>query len=123
MSKKGKTIFLGLGCHFQSKLKNFQKCPKLSKNHKDKILHDAAVIMEAYLKEKKGLFPNTDFFHAQAYHYLGIQTKLFTPLFAIARIIGWSAHAYEQRDNNRIIRPSADYIGPENRDWVDIESR
>ena len=96
---------------------------KLSENHKDKILHDAAVIMEAYLKEKKGLFPNTDFFHAPAYHYLGIPTKLFTPLFAIARIIGWSAHAYEQRDNNRIIRPSADYIGPENRDWVDIESR
>ena len=76
---------------------------KLSENHKDKILHDAAVIMEAYLKEKKGLFPNTDFFHAPAYHYLGIPTKLFTPLFAIARIIGWSAHAYEQRDNNRII--------------------
>ena len=96
---------------------------KLSENHKDKILHDAAVIMEAYLKEKKGLFPNTDFFHAPAYHYLGIPTKLFTPLFAVARIVGWSAHAYEQRDNNRIIRPSADYIGPEDRVWVDIESR
>ena len=96
---------------------------KLSECHKDKLLHDAAVVMEAYLKEKKGLFPNTDFFHAPAYHYLGIPTKLFTPLFAIARIIGWSAHAYEQRDNNRIIRPSADYIGPEDRNWVDIESR
>ena len=96
---------------------------KLSESHKDKLLHDAAVVMEAYLKEKKGLFPNTDFFHAPAYHYLGIPTKLFTPLFAIARIIGWSAHAYEQRDNNRIIRPSADYIGPEDRNWVDIESR
>ena len=96
---------------------------KLSEVHKYKLLHDAAVVMEAYLKEKKGLFPNTDFFHAPAYHYLGIPTKLFTPLFAIARIIGWSAHAYEQRDNNRIIRPSADYIGPEDRNWVDIESR
>ena len=96
---------------------------ELSKDHKDKLLHDAAVIMEAHLKEKKGLFPNTDFFHAPAYHYLGIPTKLFTPLFAIARIIGWSAHAYEQRSNNRIIRPSADYIGPEDRSWVDIESR
>ena len=96
---------------------------KLSEGHKDKLLHDAAVVMETYLKEKKGLFPNTDFFHAPAYHYLGIPTKLFTPLFAIARIIGWSAHAYEQRDNNRIIRPSADYIGPEDRNWVDIESR
>ena len=96
---------------------------KLSEGHTDKLLHDAAVIMEGYLKEKKGLFPNTDFFHAPAYHYLGIPTKLFTPLFAIARIIGWSAHAYEQRENNRIIRPSADYIGPEDRNWVDIESR
>jgi len=96
---------------------------KLSEGHKDKLLHDAAVVMEGYLKEKKGLFPNTDFFHAPAYHYLGIPTKLFTPLFAIARIIGWSAHAYEQRENNRIIRPSADYIGPEDRNWVDIESR
>ena len=96
---------------------------KLSEGHKDNLLHDAAVVMEAYLKEKKGVFPNTDFFHAPAYHYLGIPTKLFTPLFAIARIIGWSAHAYEQRDNNRIIRPSADYIGPEDRNWVDIESR
>ena len=96
---------------------------KLSMDHKDKILHDAAVVMEAYLKEKKGLFPNTDFFHAPAYHYMGIPTKLFTPLFAIARIIGWSAHAYEQRGNNRIIRPSADYIGPEDRSWVDIKSR
>ena len=96
---------------------------KLSEGHKDKLLHDAPVVMEAYLKEKNGLFPNTDFFHAPAYHYLGIPTKLFTPLFAIARIIGWSAHAYEQRDNNRIIRPSADYIGPEDRNWVDIESR
>ena len=96
---------------------------ELSKDHKDKKLHDSAVIMEAYLKEKKGLFPNTDFFHAPAYHYLGIPTKLFTPLFAIARIVGWSAHAFEQRDNNRIIRPSADYIGPGDRSWIDIESR
>jgi len=96
---------------------------ELSIGHEDKKLHDSAVIMEAYLKEKKGLFPNTDFFHAPAYHYLGIPTKLFTPLFAIARIIGWSAHAYEQRGNNRIIRPSADYIGPGDRSWIDIESR
>ena len=87
------------------------------------MLHEVAEVIEDQMWRAKKLFPNTDFFHAPAYHYLGIPTKLFTPLFAIARIIGWSAHIYEQRDNNRIIRPSADYIGPEDRDWLDIDSR
>ena len=96
---------------------------QLSMDHKDKYLHEIALIMESYMWESKKLFPNTDFFHAPAYHYLGIPTKLFTPLFAIARIAGWSAHVFEQRANNRIIRPSADYIGPEDREWLDIESR
>ena len=92
-------------------------------DHKDKLLHEVAKEMEIYMWEKKKLFPNTDFFMAPAYHYIGIPTDLFTPLFAIARIVGWSAHAFEQRSNNRIIRPSAEYIGPEDREWVDIESR
>ena len=96
---------------------------KLSLNHDHKLLHDVAAEMEAYMWEKKKLFPNTDFFMAPAYHYIGIPTDLFTPLFAIARIVGWSAHAFEQRSNNRIIRPSAEYIGPEDRNWIDIDSR
>ena len=96
---------------------------ELSKSHPKKILHDVAAIMEEDLKEKKNLFPNTDFFMAPAYHYIKIPTKLFTPLFAIARIVGWSAHVFEQRENNRIIRPSAEYIGPSDREWEDIESR
>ena len=102
-------------------IKEYSK--KLSSGHEKKLLHDAATEMEAYMMEKKKLFPNTDFFHAPAYHYIGIPTVLFTPLFAIARIVGWSAHAFEQRGNNRIIRPSAEYIGPEDRSWVDIEER
>ena len=96
---------------------------ELSVNHSDKLLHEVAREMEEYMWERKKLFPNTDFFMAPAYHYIGIPTDLFTPLFAIARIVGWSAHAFEQRSNNRIIRPSAEYIGPEDREWVDIESR
>ena len=102
-------------------IKDFSQ--KLSQDHADKLLHDIAEEMETYMWELKKLFPNTDFFHAPAYHYIGIPTKLFTPLFAIARIVGWSAHAFEQRGNNRIIRPSADYIGPEDREWIDIKSR
>ena len=102
-------------------IKEYSK--KLSLGHPDRILHEVAEVIEGQMWSIKKLFPNTDFFHAPAYHYLGIPTKLFTPLFAIARIIGWSAHIYEQRDNNRIIRPSADYIGPEDRDWLDIDSR
>ena len=102
-------------------IKDFSQ--KLSQDHTDKLLHDIAEEMETYMWELQKLFPNTDFFHAPAYHYIGIPTKLFTPLFAIARIVGWSAHAFEQRGNNRIIRPSADYIGPEDREWIDIKSR
>ena len=96
---------------------------ELSKSHAKKMLHDIAAIMEEDMREKKNLFPNTDFFMAPAYHYIKIPTKLFTPLFAIARIVGWSAHVFEQRENNRIIRPSAEYIGPADREWEDIESR
>jgi 2-methylcitrate synthase len=73
-------------------------------------------------REKK-LFCNADFFHASAYHFMGIPTKLFTPIFVMSRLTGWAAHVKEQRSNNRIIRPSADYTGPETSEWVDIADR
>jgi 2-methylcitrate synthase len=73
-------------------------------------------------REKK-LFPNADFYHAPAYRFLGIPTHLFTPIFACARVSGWCAHVFEQRANNRIIRPSADYIGPMSATWVDLDQR
>ena len=72
---------------------------------------------------EKKLFCNADFFHASAYHFMGIPTKLFTPIFVMSRISGWAAHVKEQRKNNRIIRPSADYTGPNNKDFVSIENR
>jgi 2-methylcitrate synthase len=77
---------------------------------------------EVMWREKK-LFPNADFYHAPAYRSLGIPTPLFTPIFACARVGGWCAHVMEQRANNRIIRPSADYTGPASAEWVDIDQR
>ncbi|EGR7965197.1 2-methylcitrate synthase [Vibrio vulnificus] len=79
--------------------------------------------VEAVMKREKDLFCNADFFHASAYHFMDIPTKLFTPIFVMSRLTGWTAHVFEQRANNRIIRPSADYIGPDHQDWVPIEQR
>jgi 2-methylcitrate synthase len=72
---------------------------------------------------RKKLFCNADFFHASAYHFMGIPTKLFTPIFVMSRVTGWAAHAFEQRANNRIIRPSAEYTGPEHRKVEPISER
>jgi len=73
--------------------------------------------------EEKKLFCNADFFHASAYHFMNIPTKLFTPIFVCSRLVGWAAHVMEQRSNNRIIRPSADYIGPDARKVTPISER
>jgi 2-methylcitrate synthase len=75
------------------------------------------------MDEEKGLFPNLDFYSAPTYHLLGIPTPLFTPVFVIARTAGWSAHIMEQRANNRLIRPTADYVGPEKQEWIPIDQR
>jgi len=89
----------------------------------DTHLYAVSERVEAVMKREKGLFCNADFFHASAYHFMDIPTKLFTPIFVMSRLTGWAAHVYEQRANNRIIRPSADYTGPDHQDWIDIESR
>lgn len=89
----------------------------------DTHLYAVSERVESVMKREKGLFCNADFFHASAYHFMDIPTKLFTPIFVMSRLTGWAAHVYEQRANNRIIRPSADYTGPDHQDWVPIEQR
>ena len=96
---------------------------KLSKAGRDETLYQVSEEIEKTMDEEKNMFANTDFFMASAYHYLGIPTKLFTPLFVIGRTSGWAANIFEQRADNRIIRPSEEYIGPDHSDWVDIENR
>jgi len=96
---------------------------KLSELKRDMMLYSISVAVERTMKEEKNLFANVDFFHASAYKLMGIPTKLFTPLFVISRVTGWSAHVFEQRADNRIIRPAADYIGPEARPYVPIGNR
>ncbi|HAS6361251.1 TPA: 2-methylcitrate synthase [Vibrio vulnificus] len=89
----------------------------------DTHLYAVSERVEAVMKREKDLFCNADFFHASAYHFMDIPTKLFTPIFVMSRLTGWTAHVFEQRANNRIIRPSADYVGPDHQNWVPIEQR
>ncbi|KKD59675.1 methylcitrate synthase [Grimontia sp. AD028] len=96
---------------------------ELSEAVGDTHLYAVSERVEAVMKREKGLFCNADFFHASAYHFMDIPTKLFTPIFVMSRLTGWAAHVFEQRENNRIIRPSADYTGPESCDWLPIEQR
>ncbi len=79
--------------------------------------------IEKVMWEEKKLFPNLDFYSALAYHFCQIPTPMFTPLFVIARISGWSAHLMEQRENNKLIRPVSNYIGPASRPYMSIENR
>ncbi|EGR1477434.1 2-methylcitrate synthase [Vibrio parahaemolyticus] len=96
---------------------------ELSKHVGDTHLYAVSERVESVMKREKGLFCNADFFHASAYYFMDIPTKLFTPIFVMSRLTGWAAHVYEQRANNRIIRPSADYTGPDHQEWVPIENR
>jgi 2-methylcitrate synthase len=89
----------------------------------DTVLYPVSVRMEEVMRREKKLFPNADFFHASAYHFMGIPTKLFTPIFVVSRVTGWTAHVMEQRAKNRIIRPNADYVGPEPRAWIPLSER
>jgi len=96
---------------------------KLAKEVGDTVLYPVSVRCEEVMWREKKLFCNADFFHASAYHFMGIPTELFTPIFVMSRVSGWTAHVKEQRANNRIIRPSAEYTGPEHQDWLPIGER
>ncbi len=85
--------------------------------------YEMSMAMEQIVLEVKGLYPNVDFFAASVYHSLGIPTDLFTPVFAISRMAGWTAHVIEQHADNRLIRPDSEYIGERDQKWVPIEDR
>jgi citrate synthase len=79
--------------------------------------------MEEVVREEKGLYPNVDFYAATVYHYLGIPTDLFTPVFSVSRMSGWTAHVIEQHADNRLIRPDSEYIGERDQKWKPIDER
>jgi 2-methylcitrate synthase len=96
---------------------------KLADEVGDQVLYPVSEAIDKTMWEQKKLFPNADFYHASAYHFMGIPTPLFTPIFVCSRVTGWAAHVFEQRANNRIIRPSADYTGVDQRKFVPIDQR
>ncbi len=96
---------------------------KLSADVGDTVLYPVSVRCEEVMWREKKLFCNADFFHASAYNFMGIPTKLFTPIFVMSRVTGWAAHVMEQRADNRIIRPSAEYVGEDLRAVTPIAER
>jgi 2-methylcitrate synthase len=126
LERKEKIMGFGHAIYKESDPRNAiikQWSKKLAEEVGDTVLYPVSERCEAVMWREKKLFCNADFFHASAYHFMGIPTELFTPIFVMSRVSGWTAHVKEQRANNRIIRPSADYTGPADAKWVPIEER
>jgi len=125
---KHKALIMGFG-HRVYKTADPRTAPikelatKLATTAADQKLLTIAARLEAVMWREKQLFPNLDFYSALAYRFCGIPTPMFTPIFVIARTSGWSAHVAEQREHNRLIRPTAEYTGPQPRAYVPLAQR
>ena len=123
-----KSLIMGFGHRVYSKgdprspiIKSYAK--RLADQCNDQTLYPVSETIEKIMWDEKKLFPNLDFYSASAYHFCGIPTDMFTPLFVFARTSGWAAHIIEQRANNKLIRPVSEYIGPAPQAFVPIEKR
>ncbi len=126
LERKDKIMGFGHAIYRTSDPRNViikQWSERLAQEVNDTVLYPVSCAVEQVMWDEKELFANADFFHASAYSFMGIPTKLFTPIFVCSRVAGWTAHVVEQRENNRIIRPSADYIGPEPRVVTPLSER
>ncbi|WP_417544078.1 bifunctional 2-methylcitrate synthase/citrate synthase [Marinobacter sp.] len=126
LARKEKIMGFGHAVYTESDPRNViikKWSEKLAKEVGDTVLYPVSVRCEEVMWREKKLFCNADFFHASTYHFMGIPTELFTPIFVMSRVSGWTAHVKEQRANNRIIRPSADYTGPDHAEWLPIDNR
>ena len=126
LARKDKIMGFGHAVYQSSDPRNAiikQWSKKLKHGHDEHYLYEISEAIEKFMWDEKKLFANADFFHASTYRFMDIPTKLFTPIFVCSRLAGWAAHVKEQRADNRIIRPNAEYTGPEPRAFVPVEQR
>ncbi|MGI9302028.1 MAG: bifunctional 2-methylcitrate synthase/citrate synthase [Gammaproteobacteria bacterium] len=126
LDRKEKIMGFGHAVYKKSDPRNAvikQISKQLAEEVSDKRLYAVSEAVEKRMRDEKNLFANLDFYSASAYHFMGVPTPLFTPIFVISRITGWSAHIMEQRADNRLIRPNADYTGPHPRPYPAISQR
>lgn len=127
LAKKDKIMGFGHRVYVKADPRNVvikEWSKKLSDDVKDtKGLYSISEAIEKVMWDEKKLFPNLDFYSASAYHFMGIPTAYFTPIFIFSRTAGWLAHIFEQRANNKLIRPSSEYTGPDNRAFVPMANR
>lgn len=125
---KNKTLIMGFGHRVYTTSDprnaiNKRMSKALAQEAGDTVLFPVSEAIEKVMWDEKKLFANADFYAATVYHFMGVPTYLFTPIFVCSRITGWAAHVMEQRANNKLIRPAAEYIGPPLQKWLPIDKR